>query len=191
MLASVLAATLVAELVLGALLIVSWMSPSRRVWPPPGRDSWEFRVVWGLTLISTVGIFLTGVLDWNSGPLGHWLRLPAGALFMLGGLLYARWGMTTLGMHATLGLEGTLVEGGPYRWSRNPQYVGDITALLGWGILCNSLPTWIVSFLGAGWFALAPFTEEPWLRLQYGQAYDAYRQRLPRYLGRQAPAERP
>lgn len=190
MLASVFAATLVAELVLAALLIVSLFSPKRRVWPPPGRDCWEFRAVWGLTLFSTAGVILTGILDWNSGPLGHWLRLPTGALLLLGGLLFASWGLTTLGRHASLGLEDTLVEAGPYRWTRNPQYVGDIIALLGWGILCNSPPTWIVSALGAGWFALAPFTEEPWLRMQYGPAYDDYRRRLPRFLGRPASAER-
>ncbi|MCP5071382.1 MAG: hypothetical protein GY946_32880 [bacterium] len=184
MLASVFIVTVIAELMLAGLLIVSWVAPGRRVWPPPGRDTWQFRAIWGLTLISTVGVLLTGILDWNSGPFVHEIRLPVGLLMMLCGLLFARWGMTTLGRHATFGLEGTLVESGPYRWTRNPQYVGDILALLGWGILCNSLPTWIVSILGAGWFALAPFTEEPWLRLEYGEAYDAYRQRLPRYLGR-------
>ncbi|MDH3622522.1 MAG: hypothetical protein OES69_13780 [Myxococcales bacterium] len=40
------------------------------------------------------------------------------------------------------------------------------------------------------WFALTPFTEEPWLRKQYGEAYDAYCQRVPRFLGRRRGASR-
>ena len=80
------------------------------------------------------------------------------------------------------------MQAGPYKFTRNPQYVSDIVLLLGWAILCNSLRTWIASVLAAAWFALAPFTEEPWLRAQYGEAYDAYRRRVSRYLGRSAPA---
>jgi protein-S-isoprenylcysteine O-methyltransferase Ste14 len=87
-------------------------------------------------------------------------------------------------MHRSLGLKEALVEAGPYRFTRNPQYVGDIFLLLGWAIVCNSLQTWVVSILAAVWFALAPFTEELWLREQYGEAYEAYRHRVPRYLGR-------
>lgn len=178
--------TLGALLALGLCLTFSLVRPYARVWPPPERHSWQFRVVWGLTLISTAGIVLTGVLDWNSGPLGHWLRLPVGATLVLGGLLFALCGMTTLGRHATLGLEGTLLESGPYRWTRNPQYVGDFAALLGWAVLCNSGRTSWVAILAMACFALAPFTEEPWLREQYGEAYDAYRSRVPRFLGRPA-----
>ena len=90
----------------------------------------------------------------------------------------------------TLGSLLVLVAEGPYRYTRNPQYVGDIVGLLGWGILCNSLLTWIVSLLGMAWFALAPFTEEPWLRARYGPAYEEFRRRVPRFLGRHASRER-
>jgi len=178
------AITLGALLVLGVCLILSLLRPHARVWPPPGRRSWQFRAVWGLTLISAAGILLTGVLDWNSGLLGHWLRLPVGTIFVSGGLLFARWGMATVGVHATLGLEATFVASGPYLWTRNPQYVGDIAALLGWAVLCNSGCTAWVSMLAVACFALAPFTEEPWLRGQYGEAYEAYRHRVPRFFGR-------
>jgi protein-S-isoprenylcysteine O-methyltransferase Ste14 len=179
-------ATTAAGLLLGALLLLSRMDPSWRVWPPPGRNSWQYRLVWILTDVAAVGIVAVGILDWNTFVLDHWLRLPIGGGLALAGLALALWGVRTLGIHRTLGLSETLVHAGPYRFTRNPQYVGDIALLLGWAIACNSLPTWIVSALGAAWFALAPFIEEPWLREQYGEAYDAYRRRVPRFLGRPA-----
>jgi protein-S-isoprenylcysteine O-methyltransferase Ste14 len=180
------AVTLAAETLLGALLIVSWLDPSRRVWPPPGRASWQFRMVWILTDVAAVGILVVGILDWNSFAMDHWLRLPIAGGLALAGLGLALWGVRTLGMHRSLGLRKALVEAGPYPFTRNPQYVGDIVLLLGWAIACNSLRTWIVAALAAAWFALTPFTEEPWLREQYGAAYDAYRRRVPRFLGRRA-----
>jgi len=176
--------TLGAELVLGAILAWSIARPGARVWPPPGRHSWQYRVVWVFTDIAAVGILAVGVLDWNTFAIGHWLRLPIGGGLALAGLALALWGVRTLGMHRSLGLKEALVEAGPYRFTRNPQYVGDIALLVGWAIVSNSLQTWIVSVLGAAWFALAPFTEEPWLRKQYGEAYDGYRHRVRRYLGR-------
>lgn len=180
----ILATTVAAELLLGAGLVITLMSNGAvRVWPPPGRVSWQFWAVWTLTVVSSVGVLLVGILDWNTAVPGHGLRLVIGAALALGGLGFASWGIATLGRHATLGLQGTLIGSGPYRWTRNPQYVGDIVALVGWAVLCNSGSTWLVSALGMAWFALAPFTEEPWLRAQYGEAYDAYRRRLPRFLG--------
>lgn len=190
MLGFAFAATLVAELLLGALLIASWIDPKRRVWPPPGRDSWQYRVVWMLTDVAAVGIVAVGILDWNTFAIDHWLRLPIGGGLALAGLALALWGVRTLGMHRSLGLKEALVQSGPYRFTRNPQYVGDIVLLVGWAILCNSLRTWIVSGLAAAWFALTPFTEEPWLREQYREAYDAYRRRVARYIGRSARSER-
>jgi len=176
--------TLASELLLGAFLVVSWIDPSHRVWPPPSRDSWQYRFVWALTDVSAAGVLAVGILDWNTLGPGHWLRFAIGGGLVLSGLGLALWGIRTLGVHRTLGLKEAFLEAGPYRFTRNPQYVGDIALLIGWAIICNSLHTWIVSALGAAWFALSPFTEEPWLGEQYGKAYEAYRHRVPRYLGR-------
>jgi protein-S-isoprenylcysteine O-methyltransferase Ste14 len=175
--------SLAALLGLGACLVVSALRPALRIWPPPGRRSWQYWVVWTLTDVAAVGIVLVGVLDWNTFALGSWLRLPAGVALAAAGGAFATWGIRELSMHATLGLEAQLIRSGPYRWTRNPQYVGDIALLAGWAILCNSLATWVLCLLGMAWFALAPLIEEPWLREHYGEAYDRYRQQVPRYLG--------
>lgn len=184
------AVTSAAELLLGALLVSSWIAPSRRVWPPPARDSWQYRIVWVLTAVATIGILVVGVLDWNTSAIDHWLRVPIGGGLAVAGLALALWGVRTLGIHRSLGLTGALVGAGPYRLTRNPQYVGDIVLLLGWAIACNSLRTWIVCGLAAAWYALAPLLEEPWLRELHGEPYEAYLRRVPRFVGRSARAER-
>ena len=77
---------------------------------------------------------------------------------------------------------GWLVKDGPYRFTRNPQYVADIGMLAGFAVLSNSFYAWITCLLGMIWFVLAPFTEEPWLRDQFGIEYDLYMKRVPRFL---------
>jgi protein-S-isoprenylcysteine O-methyltransferase Ste14 len=92
------------------------------------------------------------------------------------------WAIRTLGLHASQGLEGRLVEQGPYRFTRNPQYVADIAMLAGFAILSNSILALFTSLLGMVWFVLAPYTEEPWLRERYGANYDVYMSKVPRFL---------
>lgn len=183
LLTAVFAVTLAAELVLGAMLWVSIRWPAARVWPPPGRDSWQYRTVWALIDLVTVGIVCVGILDWSGFAPDSWLRISIGALLAAAGGAFALWGIRTLSWHASLGLEAELVRAGPYRWTRNPQYVGDIAMLAGWAIVFNSLLAWLLCLLAMAWFALAPVAEEPWLREHYGPAYDDYRRRVPRFFG--------
>lgn len=182
MIDAVFAVTLGAEIVLGAVLLWSIARPGSRIWPPPGRRSWQYRLVWILTDVVAVGILWVGVLDWNTFVLDHWLRLPVGAVLALGGGAFALWGVRHLSWHASLGLEAELVRSGPYRWTRNPQYVGDIVMLLGWAIVFNSLQAGLLCGLGIAWFLLAPRAEEPWLREQYGEPYERYTREVPRFV---------
>lgn len=184
----VFAVTLGAEIVLGAVLLWSIARPGARIWPPPGRHSWQYHLVWIPIDVATVGILVVGILDWNTSVLEHWIRVPVGAVLALGGGVFALWGIRHLSWHASLGLEAEFVRSGPYRWTRNPQYVGDIVMLLGWAIVFDSLHAGILCALGIAWFALAPWAEEPWLREQYGEAYERYRREVPRFLGARGAA---
>jgi len=94
----------------------------------------------------------------------------------------ALWGVVTLGIHASQGLGGDLVREGPYRFTRNPQYVGDIAIIIGYIVFSNSRMALIAGLLGIGWFVLAPFVEEPWLRARFGDAYDEYVSEVPRFI---------
>jgi protein-S-isoprenylcysteine O-methyltransferase Ste14 len=76
-----------------------------------------------------------------------------------------------------------LVTTGPYRVSRNPMYVGVVAILAGWCILWESLPLIIYSALFAVGFHLRVlWFEEPWAARQFGAEWQAYRERVSRWL---------
>lgn len=85
----------------------------------------------------------------------------------------------------TFGLDaGMLTVGGPYRWSRNPQYIGwgmffFGLAFYGWTIWCI-----IPLLLFAVVTHLLIAGEEEHLLRQFGDDYRAYCHRTPRYVGR-------
>jgi protein-S-isoprenylcysteine O-methyltransferase Ste14 len=177
------ALVILSETLLVASLVITILQPQARVWPPPGRNSWQYRFTWGLASVALGGAACLGFLDYDTFVIPHWLRAPIGGALMLAGLSFALWGLRTLGVHASLGLGGELVSRGPYRCSRNPEYVGDIALILGYALVCNSALVLASALLGAAWFLLAPFAEEPWLRERFGPEYDAYRRNVPRFLG--------
>lgn len=87
-----------------------------------------------------------------------------------------------LGFRATSGEAGGLRTRGLYRRSRNPQYVADIAILVGIGLLSAAATALPVIAAGIAILALAPFAEEPWLRETYGDAFEGYAARMPRFL---------
>ncbi len=168
-----------------AMLIgVVWsiVQPRRRIWPPPGRRSWQFILTWagfGLVFAGNAALI---VLDWNTGPIRSPLRLLLGLpLSLIGGLL-ATWGVATLGSGNSLGLRRGFVRQGPYRFTRNPQYLGDMFLFLGLSLMANSLYLWVTHSLLILVFLLTPLAEELWLEAQYGEPYRAYRRDAPRFL---------
>lgn len=178
----ILTMTLAAEVLLGASLIVTLRIPSLRVWPPPRRNSWQYLFTWGLTIVSFVGILILSILGWDSFVLDHWLRFPIGIGLIASSIVLVIWAIRALGLHASQGLGGRLIQQGPYQITRNPQYVADIGMLAGFAILANSTYAWLTCLLSMAWFILAPFTEEPWLRDEFGLDYDLYRERVPRFI---------
>jgi protein-S-isoprenylcysteine O-methyltransferase Ste14 len=72
---------------------------------------------------------------------------------------------------------------GPYRYVRNPMYVGGIVILLGEALFFQSLA--ILKY-ALGWFALIHLVviliEEPSLRAQFGESYDRYCRRVGRWI---------
>jgi protein-S-isoprenylcysteine O-methyltransferase Ste14 len=76
-----------------------------------------------------------------------------------------------------------LVTTGPYRFSRNPMYVGVVTILIGWCTLWNSRALIIYAVLLAIGFHLRVLLfEEPWAARQFGTEWQAYRARVSRWL---------
>ena len=76
-----------------------------------------------------------------------------------------------------------LVERGFYRFTRNPMYVGVITAVLAQSLLYQSWGVALYGVLLWPWFHfVVTVLEEPHLREKMGASYDAYCQRVPRWL---------
>ena len=176
---------LAAVLLNGATIVLSIVRPDLRVWPPPRRDSWQY-LYNGVMSFTVLGVVALGILDWNGGAFHHGARFLVGGGLLMACGLFGFWGFLTLGVHASRGLGGDLVTTGPYRYSRNPQYVGTIPALLGYAIVCNSLLALVAALLVSSWFLLVPFAEESWCREHLGAAYEEYARKVPRFLGSRA-----
>jgi protein-S-isoprenylcysteine O-methyltransferase Ste14 len=142
--------------------------------------------MWLLFVVAVAGAIALGILDWGSLGLHWWVRWALGAPLSIGGNALSLWAIVTLGLASTLGHESELIRQGPYRFSRNPQYLGCIVALLGWAIAASSRLTLLAALVGAVPLLLVPFAEEPWLAEHYGPAYEAYRREVPRFISLRA-----
>ena len=78
---------------------------------------------------------------------------------------------------------GELTVSGPYRWSRNPQYLGYFLFLLGFTI--NDWSTWCLAALlvVAISLHLLVLIEEEHLRRAFGEQYARFLREIPRYVG--------
>jgi protein-S-isoprenylcysteine O-methyltransferase Ste14 len=77
-----------------------------------------------------------------------------------------------------------LVATGPYRWSRNPQYVGVVAIVAGQGVRWGSPPVLLYAVgLALGFDGWVRWYEEPRLRRRHGNEYRRYVARVPRWFG--------
>ena len=117
--------------------------------------------------------------DWPAGLLGAVVFVLALALGV-----WALDTMTRAGTNVpTNRPTTTIVEGGPYRFTRNPIYMGMFGGLIGLGIAFDNL--WLTLMLVP--FALVirygvVAREEVYLERKFGQAYRDYRKRVRRWL---------
>ncbi len=170
------------EAILIIFIAISIFFPRWRFWPPGGLGA-KFILVWLLTFISIGGLVALAILTWDTYIIKNIFLRIAGVVLFIGGNALAIWGLVELGTYASSGLEYRLVTTGPYRYTRNPQYLGDIIALAGAILLVNSFYFTVASGLGIIIFYMLPYAEEPWLREKYGDEYLEYCRRVPRFIG--------
>ena len=164
-------------------IVIHLFNPKLNIWPPPGQNSWQFWYTWMLYTLGAIGLPTVAILDWGSMKLDQWSFYLLGFGCLLIAVPLSEWSVRTLEVHQTLGLKGTLLTKGPYRLSRNPQYVAVILIYAGIVLITTSTMGLIISAIMALWFLLAPFSEEPWLEGQFGEQYQEYRKNVPRFIG--------
>jgi protein-S-isoprenylcysteine O-methyltransferase Ste14 len=163
--------------------------------PPAIRASFSLTVRSLLWTCLLPGVF-AGYLPWRYFGLGR-VRVDALGPIELVGVLciglgaallatcifeFARSGRGTL---SPLDPPRQLVVRGLYRYVRNPMYLSVTLTILGEVLVTHSAGLalyWALWFLGVNLFVLG--YEEPVLREQFGDSYDAYVRQVPRWIPR-------
>jgi protein-S-isoprenylcysteine O-methyltransferase Ste14 len=141
-------------------------------------------LAWALAVLAGL------VLDWLE-PLPFlpedWPAGLVGAVVFVLALVLALWAidtMTRAGTNVPTNRPTTaIVDGGPYRFTRNPIYMGMFGGLIGLGIAFDN--PWLLAMLVP--FALVirygvVAREEAYLERTFGDAYRGYRRRVRRWL---------
>lgn len=148
--------------------------PAFRIWPP----------------VSVGGPLVAGLLvSWLAGdPLGvSSASTVVGGLLVAGFVVWNGWALVTVARHRTALLPGgettTVIDRGPFAWSRNPLYLGLLVGSAGVALLAGSL--WALVALPVEWALLrwgAVLPEEHYLASKFGDAYADYCGRVRRWL---------
>ncbi len=146
---------------------------ARSAWMPP-RFFLLFALA-GAGLHFAVGGPLLLRLPW----LGAALLVAGGALTLWGAQTFARAGTTLKPFERT----HTLVVGGPFRFTRNPMYLGMVAMLLGAALALGTPAPWLAAPALALTLQLRFIRhEERALTASLGEPYERYRQSVGRWL---------
>jgi protein-S-isoprenylcysteine O-methyltransferase Ste14 len=156
---------------------------------------WLRGLLFTLFVPCVVGGYVPYLVWKGSSPLGGvwsagWLvTLLGAAIYSWCLLAFLRAGGTpaiffTRHLKSVLGEEPPkVVRNGPYRFSRNPMYVGVLLAVLGQALIFGSpAVAWYGAGLGICFHFVVVFLEEPHLRKERGSSYDDYCRRVPRWV---------
>ena len=112
---------------------------------------------------------------------------PLGWVWLAVGLMLLGWTLWTFHRHHTTvnpyASATTLCTGGPFRFSRNPIYLGDWFLLIGISLLMNTL--WPLAFAPLIWVTLRFGViryEEAHLEAKFGDAYRDYKTGVRRWI---------
>ena len=144
-------------------------------------------VPWVFVLTYVLGVGLEYALPFRAGNGAlPGVSVAGGVLFGIGAGI-AGWGLLTFRAARTTTVPGQtssrLVTWGPYRFSRNPMYIGLIVAYLGEaGILRQVWPMFLLPLTVAyvNWIVIP--LEESRLKEVFPEEYDRYRMRVRRWL---------
>lgn len=181
MAAIVYAAGLAVAGTLLTLIAVTLAHPPLRIWPTPGRGTWQSHVWWPLFRGLNALCVLVAALDHE-----NWLGLPGWARWIAlavaaGSTAVFVYSFRVLGRDNSYGAADGLVTGGIYEWSRNPQNAMLMLVYVALGLAAASKPAVVLCAAMVIVYFLMVGLEEPWLEKAYGDAYRDYCRRVPRF----------
>lgn len=149
--------------------------------PSERRQEWVFSNRRGLVLCFALAAMAgLGVEDssWLTGS-GHWVWFQISAIaLILYGESYRMWATWHIGGRKNQ----TIVETGPYAYSRNPLYVGSLFCVVGIGVMAASVVAMVAGIAALVWvYGATVRHEERYLLKTHGDVYREYMSRVPRF----------
>lgn len=144
--------------------------------PPP---------IWGVIYLVVTGV-VSAAFPWRG--LVDLQFVPLGIVLIVLGLAMSIWAARTFAavgteLNPTSESNKALVVKGPFRWSRNPMYLGITVVSLGIAFWVGSLPMFaapVLLFATANWVHI-PY-EEAKMRRQFAGAYDDFTHKVRRWI---------
>jgi protein-S-isoprenylcysteine O-methyltransferase Ste14 len=142
-----------------------------------------FTFLWGW-----ISLYISRVFDkYFEIKLPEWSQICGIILMMIGGVMALLCVVTFIikgeGTPAPFDAPEKFVSSGPYKFVRNPMYVGGFTTLIGFGFYENSISILLFSII---WILFANifiiYFEEPTLRKRFGITYDHYCRNVKRWI---------
>lgn len=154
-----------------------------KFFPPPSNKGWQQRTFMTLFRLFLYPLLALSLLFFETvSPASALLQYGIGIPLFIVGFSLAFWITFQMGWRNAFGEKHGLKTQGWFSISRNPVYVATWVGMIGWGLLANTGPVWILLALWAIMYLLAPIFEEPWLEQQYGQEYLDYKRETRRFL---------
>lgn len=171
----------------------------RRGWRPRPSTTRSPVALWAKSLLNAALFFLVFMvaLPWGAHwlvpaalPVPRALAAPAGAGLFLLGIGVWLWGLDAFsrrggGTPFPLDAPRELVSSGPFRYVRNPIMAAELVVIWGEALWFASAGILLyAAAISAGAHLVLLRVEEPELRERFGEAWDAYARRVPRWLPR-------
>ena len=130
---------------------------------------WDGRLAWPIDLAAEPALFAAGAI----------LVAAGFALFVVGLATFARARTGIMPQQAAT----AVVDAGPYRWSRNPQYVAFVAIYIGATMMANSVwPLFLLPVVVGALHAFVIAREERYMRRTFPHEYGAYCRRVRRWI---------
>lgn len=150
------------------------------------KPSWIVRIPTPLWLLGLIVIALLVDVPLQLPAIAQ--HRPAGVALFVAGFLFSAWAALTFRRQRAEIIPASethsaLVTGGPFRFSRNPMYLGAVVVGIGAALAAGTWLMWLVPvvlFVLQN-FVIIPF-EERSMERTFGDAYHAYRARVRRWI---------